>query len=75
MANLQNRHFQDYIAMLYDEALSKTKASALFLELSENHRNLQQLVENGDTDFLISSFAHLLLQIQMSHLPYYFDIP
>lgn len=34
--------------MLYDEVPEKTKATALFLELSQNHKNLQQLIENGN---------------------------
>lgn len=34
--------------MLYDEISEKTKATALFLELSQNHRNLQQLIGNGN---------------------------
>ncbi|EFO23129.1 hypothetical protein LOAG_05355 [Loa loa] len=41
MSNIEN-----YIEMLYDEVSEKTKATALFLELSQNHRNLQQLIEN-----------------------------
>uniref|UniRef100_A0A0R3RIP0 Kinesin-associated protein 3 n=1 Tax=Elaeophora elaphi TaxID=1147741 RepID=A0A0R3RIP0_9BILA len=39
-------NIEDYIEMLYDEISEKTKATALFLELSQNHRNLQQLIEN-----------------------------
>ncbi|VDK88244.1 unnamed protein product [Litomosoides sigmodontis] len=37
---------EDYIEMLYDEISEKTKATALFLQLSQNHKNLQQLIEN-----------------------------
>uniref|UniRef100_A0A8R1TZH0 Kinesin-associated protein 3 n=1 Tax=Onchocerca volvulus TaxID=6282 RepID=A0A8R1TZH0_ONCVO len=39
-------NIEDYIEMLYDEVPEKTKAAALFLELSQNHGKLQQLIEN-----------------------------
>ncbi|KAM3722944.1 Kinesin-associated protein [Dirofilaria immitis] len=41
MSNIEN-----YIEKLYDEISEKAKVTALFLELSQNHRNLQHLVEN-----------------------------
>ncbi|KAK6102101.1 Kinesin-associated protein (KAP) family protein [Brugia pahangi] len=43
-ANMSN--IEDYIEMLYDEVSEKTKATSLFLKLSQNHRNLQQLIGN-----------------------------
>ncbi|CAG9535765.1 unnamed protein product [Cercopithifilaria johnstoni] len=39
-------NIEDYIEMLYDEMSAKTKATALFLELSQNHKNLLQLIKN-----------------------------
>uniref|UniRef100_A0A1I8E9X8 Kinesin-associated protein 3 n=1 Tax=Wuchereria bancrofti TaxID=6293 RepID=A0A1I8E9X8_WUCBA len=39
-------NIEDYIEMLYDEVSEKTKATSLFLKLSQNHRNLQQLIGN-----------------------------
>ncbi|KAL4003278.1 Kinesin-associated protein (KAP) family protein [Acanthocheilonema viteae] len=50
-------YIEDYIEMLYDEISEKTKATALFLELSQNHRNLQQLIEN---EVLMSALVRVL---------------
>lgn len=40
------RSVDNYIEMLYEEVPEKAKAAALFLQLSQNHGNLQKLIEN-----------------------------